>query len=153
MIFRSPVWQKSEELHLILRPFSTTAALPARAERPIFITWKISRAGTPRKLNVVLLSRVFASRQADKKCAGQTTQRKLSNVHSARAVKATAMENYLHGTLVVHAVVLFICRHTTIFSIISIGSRNEGKDQTIVGISPYWFFKIYENLLCFFIGV
>jgi hypothetical protein len=38
------------------RAFSIAVVLLVRVERPILVTWKISRAGTPRKLNVVLLS-------------------------------------------------------------------------------------------------
>ncbi len=47
--------------------FHIAVALTARVKRPILISWKISRAGTPRKLNVVQLPSVSARTKADRK--------------------------------------------------------------------------------------
>ena len=108
-----------------LKAHFPTAALPARAERPIFITWKISRAGTPRKLNVVLLSRVYASRQADKKMRrldNYSLQKKLNHVRSARAGKAAVVEidaivlSFMQSNLIV------IWRHSNVRKACSIQS-------------------------------
>jgi hypothetical protein len=89
-------WPSQTSVKLGLRPFSIAVAFPARVERPILITWKISRTGTPRKLNVVLLSWHVCEQPGRQKMHKlRQLQRKLSDVRSTCAGKATAMENGL----------------------------------------------------------
>ena len=57
---------------------------------------KKRRAGTSRKLNVVLLSWRVREHSNGQNAQDRQLQRKLSNVRSARAGKATAMENCLN---------------------------------------------------------
>jgi hypothetical protein len=97
---RFPILVWATDVHSGNFPLQTAVALPARVERHILITWKISRAGTrPTKkieCSSIYFHGVSTSSQADKNAQDRQLQRKLSNVRSARSGKATAMENCLN---------------------------------------------------------
>ena len=118
-----------------LRPFSISVALPARAERKILITWKISRACMSRKLNVVLLSWRVREHSGGQKMHRIDNYREswVMFAPPARAKRLHAMENCLELFFVI------VSRVRCIFDLSSLNTVECLKDwwnellRTLVG--------------------